>query len=654
MRLDAPTMSLATGKSQRSGSPRLAAEPAPATNPSGSRLGGWWPIFLAAWFGLLAGYLDLISMLIKCNWIAHRYYNMSRHFPWMFPAAGLMIFGALGVAIALLALLRPGWVTEPRASGCLAFVLWLSLLMRWPISMPACVFLAAGLAIQTARIVAARPRAFHRYVRVGLPVLVVILILTAAVSFGRDVLAERRSLAAASVPAPDARNVLLIVLDTVRAQSLSLYGYNRDTSPNLARLAEQGVKFDWAIAPAPWTTPTHASLFTGRWPHELATGWNQPLDPSVPTLAEFLSARGYRTAGFVANTYYCSYETGLNRGFAHYEDYDVSTWRILLCSALVQRGVSIARARLGFWGLFDDVKQPNAHRKTAARVNADFLRWLNQPDPRPFFAFLNYYDAHHPYLCAEADDRHFGLRPDPRADYVILRTWWDSNKAKLSAHELELARNAYDDCIASLDRQLGRLLDELDSLGALERTVVIVTADHGEHMGEQGLFGHGVSLYRPEVHVPLLIVSKPEIPAGRVVSEPVSLRDVPQTILDLIGFKEHASFPGHSLAQSWNDRIETGPGPSLPLAELDSPPEADPNHGRSPASRGPMTSVWLEGQHYIRNGDGAEELYDLAADPNEVLNLAGFPLARSGLARGRAAVDRLRQERSLPARRPVQ
>ena len=132
--------------------------------------------------------------------------------------------------------------------------------------------------------------------------------------------------------APSAANVILIVLDTVRAESLSLYGYHRDTTPNLTRLAARGVRFDRAFATAPWTAPSHASMFTGRWCHELSVGWNRPLDGTSPTLAEFLGARGYATAGFVANTTYCSYETGLDRGFAHYEDYDVTLHAVLLCS----------------------------------------------------------------------------------------------------------------------------------------------------------------------------------------------------------------------------------------------------------------------------------------------------------------------------------
>ena len=137
---------------------------------------------------------------------------------------------------------------------------------------------------------------------------------------GGEWLAERRE-ASRPLPPGDPPNVLLITLDTVRADHLSLYGYGRPTSPVLERLARLGIRFDEARAPAPWTLPSHASMFTGRWHHELSVDWMTPLDKKYPTLAEYLGSRGYATAGFVANLFACSYDSGLSRGFTHYEDY---------------------------------------------------------------------------------------------------------------------------------------------------------------------------------------------------------------------------------------------------------------------------------------------------------------------------------------------
>ena len=140
--------------------------------------------------------------------------------------------------------------------------------------------------------------------------------------FGGDRLKERRE-ARRPLPPADSPNVLLIVLDTVRADHLSLYGYHRATTPMLERLAKRGIRFDEVRATAPWTLPSHASMFTGRWPHELGVEWMTPLRGKFPTLAEYLGSHGYATAGFAANTLFCSYDTGIDRGFTHYEDYEL-------------------------------------------------------------------------------------------------------------------------------------------------------------------------------------------------------------------------------------------------------------------------------------------------------------------------------------------
>ena len=131
--------------------------------------------------------------------------------------------------------------------------------------------------------------------------------------------------------------MILVVLDTVRADALSLYGYHRDTSPNLVRLARQGVRFDQASATAPWTLPSHASMFTGRWPHELGVGRYSALGGGYPTLAETFGARGYVTGGFVANPIFCHSSYGLARGFVHYEDVPVSFLELLRAGNLSKR-----------------------------------------------------------------------------------------------------------------------------------------------------------------------------------------------------------------------------------------------------------------------------------------------------------------------------
>ncbi|HEV3163541.1 MAG TPA: sulfatase [Isosphaeraceae bacterium] len=609
---------------------------------------------LTVWCGFVTGFLELLCMLVRCNFTDPNYYNVSRHYIWMYPLAGLIVFSALGGPLVLAASLRPGRIARVRAWAYLLFFMCLGVLIRWPLYTLACMVLAAGLAVQTARFLVARTARVERFVHGSLAGLVGLFAVLVVVSFSRQAVAERRALAALPAAPPKARNVLLVVLDTVRADCLSAYGYNRETSPTLARLARRGIRFEHAQATAPWTTPSHASMFTGRWAHDLSAGWKTPLDGTHPTLAEFLSTRGYATAGFVANTYYCSYETGLNRGFAHYEDYDVTARQVVQCSALVQRGLTIARSRLNLW--LDDVRQPNVHRKSASRINTDFLRWLDRRDlNRPFFAFLNFYDAHHPYLVSGPDDRHFGRQPESRSDFVLLRTWWDADKHKLSPAKLELVRDAYDDGLAALDRQLDCLFQALDERHLLENTMVIVTSDHGEHLGEQRLFCHGCSLYQPELHVPLLAFAPSRVPAGRSVPEPVSLRDLPATVVDLLGLADRSPFPGHSLARFWEpetDGVRSTSDEPL-LSEVETPPGSDPNGGRSPVNRGRMQSLVSGSLHYIRNGDGREELYDLAADPTEQRDIAASAGSRGALERMRTQLAEVLRDDTREEHEPL-
>ena len=244
-------------------------------------------------------------------------------------------------------------------------------------------------------------------------------------------------------------------------------------------------------------------------------------------------------------------------------------------------------------------------------------------------------------MLPEGVDRHFGLRPESHADDLTLHRWWSLDKRRLPPRDVALARDAYDDCIAYLDAQLGRLFAELDRRGVLARTLVIVTADHGEHLGEHELFGHASSLYAAEVHVPLVIVGPAGVPAGRVVREPVSLRDLPATVVDLLGDSPKDPFPGTSLARCWDPAAAGRPSAGPVLSEVDAPAKGPANGGRSPVFRGPMKSLTAGEMVYIRNGDGREELYDLATDPQETRDLAGSPAAEAVLEGFRDDLERL-------------
>ena len=198
-----------------------------------------------------------------------------------------------------------------------------------------------------------------------------------------------------------------------------------------------------------------------------------------------------------------------------------------------------------------------------------------------------------------------------------------------------MAIDLYDDSISHLDRRLGILLDELSRRGVLDDTLVIVASDHGEHLGDHRLFFHGCSLYRQLVGVPLVIVDPKAVPAGRVVVEPASLRDIPVTVVDLLGLEGDSPFPGRSLARLWDANARAGAPPAEPLLIETGKPPGLINQGREPVAKGPMKSLIAEGKHYIRSADGHEELYLLGSDPEEQNNLAGYPFASEILRRFR-------------------
>ena len=456
------------------------------------------------------------------------------------------------------------------------------------------------------------------------------------------------SLPAGSVTRP---NVLLIVMDNVRAESLSLYGYNRPTTPRLDELARTAVRFDSARSTAPWTLPSHASMFTGQWPHRLSVDWVRGLDETHPTLAEYLAGQGYTTAGFVANTYYCNARYGLDRGFARYEDFleneIVSLFEIVRSSSLGKSALVLMGYSMRF------APADVGSRKTAATINRNALDWLSQrPADRPFFLFLNYYDAHSPFIPPEEATRRFGLCALSHRDQVeILKRAHDLDRgsrppAMQSGSGSSVRRPRYwwmDTTVPSPISMNSSAVSstELRERGLLENTLVIVTSDHGEHFLERGFAGHGMSLYRREIHVPLLIFPPSGAPDRRVVPEPVSLRDLPATIVEMLGLAQGSPFPGRSLSRFFRPGLGTAESRLDPvLSEVGHQTTIAPTPG-VPASLGPARALTTEKEVYIRNGDGGEELYDRVQDPGETQNRISAGSVPQSVEQYRELFDRL-------------
>ncbi len=586
------------------------------------RLGGRALLGLAVFMGLLAGLAQVAIMPVKRA--MHSVDVLGPHMVWMTPVATAALFIVAGLVLAAAGRLVPQLAGPTAAIAVFGFlgVLGISL-HKSGIHPAADALLAAGCATTLVRILQPRVDGLLALVRRVTPWLAVGVGILAPVVGAAQLVAER--LATNQLGKPVARiNILLLVLDTVRAQSLGLYGYGRPTTPQLERWAKRGVFFRWALAPSSWTLPSHASMFTGRSPFRLSADWGRPLDRHYPTLAEYLRARGYLTAGFVANLSYCSRNYGLARGFVHYEDYPLSLGELVASSKVLLEIINsrLIRRLIPYHDFLG--------RKDAATINRDFLGWLDRRPPRPFFAFLNYFDAHEPVLPAAEFERQFPSAAPRRWD-VLDHHLHDAPRLKpevlrLSPAEIQTEINAYDAVIAGLDQRVGELLDQLDRRGLLDSTVVFITSDHGEQHGEHGTFGHGDTPYRLLTQVPLLMLL-PDHRTG-VIDEFVSLRDVATTALDVAGIVNDGSFRGCSfgrLANATPFRPSYGGTGCTPVtAEV-------PNHGR------PWGAVSEGGFHFIAGGpNGAEWLFQWDADPGESQDLARDP-------RYRDVVDRMRK-----------
>ena len=434
-------------------------------------------------------------------------------------------------------------------------------------------------------------------------------LLVAAGLVAPDVAARRRVTPPASPPAVSAPagapDVVVVVLDTVRADHLSAYGYARPTSPRFDALAQGGTLFLDAVSPATWSLPSHASLFTGRFPSAHgAHDEHMSLDPGTPTLAERFAAAGWDTRSFTANSW-ISASFGMTRGFAWTDE----AWR---------HG-DVARTFQSMYRLLDRLGLGSVD-KGGARVAANVEDWLaaRPAGGPPAFVFVNFIEAHFPYHQVPPEY----VRRFTTASRRAL--WATSMQLALAAFggplptgpdTVEQATAMYDAGVAYDDVLLGRLVDALRRRGTLDRTIVVVLSDHGELLGEHGEFGHGRSLYEPVLHVPLLVRYPPAMPAGLRVEAPVSAAGVYATVLDL------ARLPPEPAAQVGSLRAVAGgaphPGPILAeqfAAELGSALDTDDpllaKHARFRAYR--------EGRRKLVDAEpGGTFFFDLDADPGE-------------------------------------
>ena len=336
-------------------------------------------------------------------------------------------------------------------------------------------------------------------------------------------------------------NVLFVVLDTVRKDRLEPYGYERGTTPELSRFAEEATVFESAVAPAPWTLPVHASLFTGRYPSQHGADQGSPYLEGETPLASTLSAAGYDTACYSSNAWITPY-TGLTDGFDAQDSFfevlpgDVlsgplaSAWQAVndndylrdLASKLVHLG-AMAHSKLAS-GEGADSKTPSVIDRTKSFID-------DSGSDEGWFAFVNLMDAHLPYYPPEEYREEFAPGVDPD-DVCQNSKEFNSGARDIGDDEWEDIRGLYDAEIAHMDAELGRLFDWLRETGQWEETTVVVCADHGELHGEHDLYGHEFALYDQLINVPLL-VKHPDLEADRR-DDLVELLDCYHTVLDTL------------------------------------------------------------------------------------------------------------------------
>jgi arylsulfatase A-like enzyme len=554
------------------------------------------------------------------------------HVVWMAPAFDLALFATLGFGGGIASAVLPERIRIRVTAVALTGVALLAILLHLSWLDPiAALVVALGFGVQTGRMLERRWDRLVARARTGVPLLAAGLLIVGA-GFGPVMRwREARALRALAAAPEGAPNILLLVLDTVRALNLSLYGYSRSTTPNLDSLARRGVVFDAAYSTASWTLPSHASLFTGREAHELSTDVLVPLDATEPTLAERLAAAGYATGGFVANQRYANAEWGLARGFARYEVYPPRTAELPLNTSLGRRLATFGPLRRLL--RFDDI----VNRKRADRVNDEVLAWLDaaQHGGRPFFAFLNYFDAHEPYLPPEPYATRFApARPSfsPYNSYHARETELAPRyRRAMDSAERVRQRDAYDGALQYLDDRIAELLRDLEGRGLLANTIVIITSDHGEHLGEHDRFLHGFDLLVPVLQVPLILIYPRELPSGTRVSGPASLRDLPATIADLTGLENRLGVPGTSLRPLWSNP-DSGVAGRPALASFKTGCRGEPRF-----------AVIVARHHYIQDGACGEHLYDGASDPLAARDLLAASAADSGTAATAAMLRALGQ-----------
>lgn len=564
-------------------------------------------------FGLITGLVEglLLLGLFKTGLLTWRLQNRAFWYEtlWIAPLVDVVLFTLVGGFFVLVGRIFPRIQIKKViwfAFTLLAIFDWLFIILFGKISLIAIAILVVGISLQIFNFVVKREVSVLPILHKVLPWLAGLTVVIFIAIQGGGWLNEKVKTSNLPEAHPETPNVIVLVVDTLRADHLSSYGYERNTSPFIDSLAAEGVRFENAISPASWTQPAHASMLTGRYTYETHAE-TQPLDGTYPTIGEIMQANGYRTGGFSGNTLFFTRRQGHGRGFLHFEDNYQSISDAFFNSSLYG-------FLFDFYGLRKVLHYEGVPtRVLATDINHAVLDWIDRDKDIPFFVFMNYFDVHDPYTPPEPYRSKYATIPNPGG---LINGFVERYSPSLTPEQLQTEIEAYDGSISYVDDQVKALFSELDARGLLNNTIVMVLSDHGESLGEHGLLQHSASLYLEEIHVPLIVWGPGYIPAGKTVDTPVTITALPSTILSLIDSNDDP-FPGPSLTllMSDEDVPVNWPDPISELAQMDG--AADIN----PSTHGAMKSVVGTEMQYIVHEHFGEELFNWQVDPQETNNL---------------------------------
>ncbi len=433
---------------------------------------------------------------------------------------------------------------------------------------------------------------------------------------------------------PNQPNIVLILIDTLRADHVGAYGYPRPTTPGLDELASHGTRWIHAQSTSSWTRPAIGSLFTSRLPSEHgAVTADRPLPDEAVTLAELLRSAGYRTIGISANFAHVSKETGFAQGFDEFTaisiDVDPSSTDYL-------------------WAGRDAKGELHKIRDaSAAELNTVVFRNLPSREQEPFFLYVHYTDPHSGYTPPLDLRKRFVRNPEvDRASPAATGEYVNAAATKriiLSPLALDRLIDLYDAEVASADRGAGRLLQEIKLRGLDRNTVYVVVADHGEEFGDHGGFFHGLTLYSECLSIPLIITDSRTDRGGVARDEPVDLMDVPTTLLAMAGVPISGGMRGRDLFSV---------SPDLPARDLLAELHEDAVTEKFFGPRKHRFSLTRWPWKLIGHRDGAQEWFDEEHDPAERSRVTADALPQSSAAMRREAASQLHLSDSASKGKP--